>query len=49
MKVIAETIDMNVITCGKAIDQEKQTEPLGMPSTGGEHGGRGCFKNMEKQ
>ena len=48
MKVIAETIDMNVIICGKAIDQEKQTEPLGMPRTGGEHGGRRCLKNIEK-
>ena len=48
MKVIAETMDMNVITCGKAIDQEKQTELLGTPNTGGENGGRGCLKNMEK-
>lgn len=35
MKVIAETMDMNVITCGKAIDQEKQTELLGTPNTEG--------------
>ena len=31
------------------MDQEKQTEPLGKPSTKGEDGGRGGSKSMEKQ
>lgn len=32
MKVIAETIDMNVITCRKAIDQENRQNPWECPA-----------------
>lgn len=46
IKVIVETIGVDVIPWAETIDQEKRTELCEHPEFLGEDGGRGCIKEI---